>query len=144
MLPFLEHYNFTVSDLDKSIKFFTTVLPEFKLRKKGVLEDKYDDTVVRTPWAHVGTEESYVALQATPDNMPFHENKYSYFNHMGFVVGSVDQILERVMSLGYTQFRVDDTHPHRKRAYVWVFDNNVLEFVEYYTDKSEEKNDYDK
>lgn len=138
-----EHCNLTVSNLDHAVEFFGKVLTGYKVRHEGVIEDKTEDGgVVRTRWVHIGTDETYLALQATPDEMPFERNKYTYFNHMGFIVGDIEETLKHAESMGYTQVRKDYTHPHRKRAYLWVFDGNVLEFLEYHSDKPEERNAY--
>jgi predicted enzyme related to lactoylglutathione lyase len=144
MDAWLEHCNLTVSDLDGALDFFLKVFPEFKLRKKGNLVDEMPDgQTMTTPWAHVGTEISYLALQGPPHGMSFQPPVNTYFNHMGFVVEDIEQTLTRVKSAGYERVRVDYTHPHRKRAYAWVFDDNVLEFVEYSSERPEERNDYD-
>jgi predicted enzyme related to lactoylglutathione lyase len=143
MNAILEHCNLTVSDLDHAVEFFGKVLPGFKVRHEGVIEDKTEDGgTIRTRWVHIGGDDSYLALQATPDGMPFQRNKYTYFNHMGFVVGDIEQVLADVAAMGYSQVRKDYTHPHRKRAYVWVFDGNVLEFVEYHSENPGERNAY--
>ncbi|MEL7486462.1 MAG: VOC family protein [Pseudomonadota bacterium] len=139
----LEHCNLTVSDLDKTINFFLAVFPEFSLRHKGVLEDALPDGgVQKTPWAHVGTDESYLALQAPPIGHEFKQNKNNYFNHMGFVVDDIDETLERVKDAGCSNLRTDYSHPHRLRAYAWVFDGTVLEFVQYKSENAEERNCY--
>lgn len=143
MNAILEHVNLTVSDLDHAVKFFGDVLPGFMVRHEGVIEDKTEDGgVIRTRWVHIGTDDSYLALQATPDGMPFQQNKYTYFNHLGFVVDDIEKALERTASAGYAQIRKDYTHPHRKRAYVWIFDGNVIEFLEYHSEKPEERHAY--
>jgi predicted enzyme related to lactoylglutathione lyase len=144
MDAWLEHCNLTVSDLNGTLNFFLKVFPEFKLRKKGNLVDEMPNgETMTTPWAHVGTEQSYLALQGPPHGMSFQAPGNTYFNHMGFVVQDIEQTLARVKSAGYERVRLDYTHPHRKRAYAWVFDNTVLEFVEYGSERDEERNDYD-
>lgn len=143
MTSVFEHVNLTVSNLDHAVEFFGQVLPGFKVRHEGVIEDKTEDGgVIRTRWVHIGTDDSYLALQATPDEMPFQQNRHTYFNHLGFVVDDIEKSLERCISMGYSQVRKDYTHQHRKRAYVWIFDGNIIELLEYHSDKPEERNEY--
>ena len=51
---FLEHVNFTVSDLDRSVDFYTRLFG-FKVRWKGNLDDG-------RPAAHIGDDRQYLAL----------------------------------------------------------------------------------
>lgn len=142
MATFLEHYNVTVSDIDYATKFFLTVFPDFEVRGEGMIEEVIDGTFYKTKWVHVGTQTHYLALQSTPNNLPLKENKYNYFNHLGFAVDDMDTTLAKFTQMGYDKHRIDDTHPYRIRAYIYIFDTLILELVEYKSDKFEEINDY--
>ena len=140
----LEHCNLTVSDLDGAISFFTTVFRGFEVRHRGMLQDELPDgSIQKTPWAHVGTEDTYLALQAPPLGHEFKRNEHNYFNHMGFVVEDIEETLDRIQEAGCSALRKDYSHPHRRRAYVWVFDGTVLELVEYSSEENAERNDYE-
>ena len=143
MSTYLEHYNCTVSDIDAAAKFFTTVFPDFRIRGEGVIKEVIDGTEYHTRWQHVGNDSHYLALQSTPNNLPFKENKYNYFNHLGFVVDNMDDTLVRFADEGYNDVRLDDTHPHRTRAYIYIFDTLILELVAYKSTVPAEMNDYD-
>jgi hypothetical protein len=139
----LEHCNITVSELQHSTDFFLKIFPNFTLRHEGVLEDELPEGgIQKTPWVHIGTQETYLALQAPPIGHEFKQNKFNYFNHMGFVVDDIEFTIEQIKEAGYTTIRTDYTHPHRLRAYAWIFDEIVLELVQYKSDKASEINDY--
>ena len=53
MKPFLEHLNITSTDVDETIRFLLTAMPEFSIRGEGGGEKAQR-------WVHVGTEDSYL------------------------------------------------------------------------------------
>ena len=56
MKPFLEHLNMTSTDVDETIRFLLTAMPEFSIRGEGG-----GDKAQR--WVHVGTEDSYLCIE---------------------------------------------------------------------------------
>ena len=56
MKPFLEHLNITSTDVDETIRFLLTAMPEFSVRGEGGGEKAQR-------WVHVGTEESYLCVE---------------------------------------------------------------------------------
>ena len=51
----LEHANLLVRDVDATIRFLQTAFPDFHVRREG-------KTWRGVRWVHVGTQDSYVAL----------------------------------------------------------------------------------
>jgi len=51
----LEHANLSVRDMEATIHFLQTAFPEFRVRGEGMSNDG-------RRWAHVGTDETYIAL----------------------------------------------------------------------------------
>lgn len=140
MKVYLEHSNITVSNVDAAITFFKTAFPHFKIRGEG--------TTVRLGtsqrWVHFGTDTYYVALEEAIFPVPDHRKPYVQpgINHLGFVVDDVDGVIERLTKAGYRQGISVAPHPHRKRAYFHDEDGNEFEFVQYFSEKPEERNDY--
>ncbi len=78
---FLEHVNLTVSDLKRSIDFYTDLLG-MRVRWQGT-------TSGGNPAAHVGDDRCYLALfQSSPDlaDRPAVDYNAVGLNHFGFVV----------------------------------------------------------
>ena len=51
----LEHANLCVRDIEGMIRFLQTAFPEFQVRGEGRNQNG-------TRWVHVGTKETYIAL----------------------------------------------------------------------------------
>ena len=56
MKPFLEHLNMTSTDVDETIRFILTAMPEFSIRGEGGGEKAQR-------WVHIGTEDSYLCIE---------------------------------------------------------------------------------
>ena len=134
----LEHANVCVHNIDGVMKFLQTAFPEFKVRYDGV-----DKNNIR--WVHVGTDETYIALnQASPDEPP-RGNPYSGqpgLNHLAYVVDDVEAVRERLLTAGYRESTPPNNHPHRRRVYFYDPAGNDWEFVEYLSNDLSERNDY--
>lgn len=129
---YLEHANITVSNVDEAVRFFTAAFPDFKIRGKG------------DGWIHLGTEESYIAIDSSHSDPKNKAHPYSGvgINHLGFVVSDVDALRQRLLDAGFNEGYVPEPHPHRKRVYFHDGDGMEYEFVQYFSEKNEEKNDY--
>ena len=134
----LEHANVCVHDIDGVVKFLRTAFPEFNVRHDGV-----DKKNVR--WVHIGTDETYIALnQASPDEPPL-GSPYSGrpgLNHLAYVVDDVEALRERLLAAGYVESTPPNNHPHRKRVYFYDPVGNDWEFVEYLSNDLSERHDY--
>jgi catechol 2,3-dioxygenase-like lactoylglutathione lyase family enzyme len=132
----LEHANLTVGDLDAAIDFLLTALPDFRVRGAGVGPEGLR-------WVHVGSDLSYIALNEAAahasDERPGH---WRGVNHLGFEVDDAQAVRRRLLAKGYREGFVPESHPHRQRIYFLDGDDNEWEFVEYASDRPEERNDY--
>jgi len=131
----LEHANLTVGDLDAAVDFLLTALPDFRVRGAGVGPEGLR-------WVHVGSDLSYIALNEaapTSDERPGH---WRGVNHLGFEVDDAQAVRRRLLAKGYREGFVPESHPHRQRIYFLDGDDNEWEFVEYASDRPEERNDY--
>lgn len=134
----LEHANLIVRDMDAMIHFIQTALPEFLIR-----HDETDADGHR--WVHVGTEDSYLALnQATSEGaerwVPY-EGKPG-LNHLGFEVEDAEAVRTRLNAAGYRDSTYPNEHPYRRRVYFYDDEGNDWEFVQYLSDDPEQRNDY--
>ncbi|HIP32181.1 MAG TPA: VOC family protein [Crocinitomicaceae bacterium] len=130
---YLEHANITVKNLQRSIHFFQTAFPHFKIRTKG------NET---REWVHLGDDNTYIAInQFDGENILERENYDDLgINHIGFVVEDVDLIAKQLLDTGYKRDYPRQEEKFRTREYFADDDGNEFEFVQYLSDKIEERN----
>jgi catechol 2,3-dioxygenase-like lactoylglutathione lyase family enzyme len=63
-------------------------------------------------------------------------------NHVGFEVDDVEGVRRRLVAGGYQDSTVPNNHRHRTRVYFYDPEGNDWEFVQYFSDSLEERNDY--
>lgn len=140
----LEHINLVVGEIAPIVKFITTAFPSWRIRGRG------DQPFAGMPreWVHVGDDNDYLALteyhlpsgaKGAPRDLA---SAAPGLAHIGFEVSSVEEIRTRLETAGYEPTQVNDEHPHRRRLYYVEGDNIEFEFIEYTSDKPEERNDY--
>jgi len=136
MKVLLEHANITVKNLEASIKFITTAFPDFKVRHQGT------NNGVR--WAHVGTNDTYLALGEEAPNPRPTDTSYDTcgVNHLGYVVDDADEVRARLLKAGYKEGFVPPPHPHRKRVYIFDPEGMEWEFIQYLSDDPAKRHDY--
>ena len=128
----LEHANIRVSDIDKTVSFLITAMPNFKVRG--------GDTQGDEKWVHIGTDSTYLCLnedkaEAQPETGPG-------LNHLGFIVDDAAAVAARLEDAGYKQGFLTPDHPHRKRIYFLDGNGVDWEFVQYFSDDASQRNDY--
>lgn len=138
MKTYVEHANITVSNLEQTIHFLQTALPDFSVRYQGMNTKR---------WCHIGTEQHYLALQeAEPKSQP-HTTRTPYFdlgiNHIGLVVSDIQAVSKRLLAAGFRDNHDMEIEPHRTRFY--AFDDNGIEweFIEYQSDVPAQRNLYE-
>jgi len=132
----LEHANLSVNDIDAIVAFLRVAFPEFRLRRDSIRADG-----VR--WVHVGADDTYIALFQAARSRVNEGFGSSTFNHLGYEVDDVEALRNRLLQAGYRENLQPNSHPHRKRVYFFDPEGNEWEFVQYFTDDSAKRNDYD-
>ncbi len=132
---YLEHANITVNDIQEAIKFFKTAFPHFKIRGGG--NDMRE-------WVHFGNDNTYIAInQAKLSDLKADKNYDKIgINHLGFVVTNVEEVANNLISNGYKRDFPKEVEQFRIREYFADADGNQYEFIQYLSDKPEEKNSY--
>ena len=130
---YLEHANITVSDLQKSIHFFQSAFPYFKIRAKGN---------ERREWVHLGDDYTYIAINQLKKGQNIERENYDDLgiNHIGFVVEDLDVIVDQLLKSGYQRDYPRQEEKFRTREYFADSDGNEFEFVQYLSDNIEERN----
>jgi len=134
----MEHANLHVRYFDDAVRFLITAFPEFHVRSESVRDG--------LRWMHIGTDETYIALNEASDASDRNWEPYSGkpgVNHLGYEVDDVDALQERLAEAGFKGSTYPNSHPHRKRVYFHDADGNDWEFVEYFSDDPAKRNDYD-
>lgn len=135
----LEHANLCVSDIEAMIEFLKTAFPDFRIRGEGTNKDD-------TRWLHVGTDDTYIALNQAKTDAKRQWAPYSGVpgvNHLAYEVDDVDSLRARLEAAGYKESTVANAHPHRKRIYFNDPEGNDWEFVQYFSQDPAERNDYE-
>ena len=140
----LEHANINVRSIDETIRFLTAAFPEFRVRGRGEVEGR--------PWVHVGTDDSYLALNefeprtaGSTDGAGGGEPPAfgtEPLNHLGFVVDDAEALASRLRAAGFREGFAAPAHKYRIRKYFLDADGNEWEFVEYLTDDPALQNEY--
>ena len=133
----MEHANLQVRHFDDAVRFLSTAFPAFKVRSESIRDG--------LRWMHIGTDETYIALNETKQESDSGWAPYSGkpgVNHLGYVVDDVDALRERLAAAGFKDSTYPNNHPHRKRVYFYDADGNDWEFVQYFTDDISLRNDY--
>ena len=134
---YLEHANISVSNLDNAVNFFKAAFPHFRIRGGG--KSDFGE------WLHIGDDITYVALtqghKEPVNNHPDYEE--NGINHIGFVVKDVSAIANRLLTAGFERNYPKQIQQYRIRDYFADTDGNQYEFVEYLSEKPEERNSYE-
>ena len=132
----VEHANIAVTDVDEAIRFFSSAMPDFRVR--------HDSGPGPKRWVHLGTDLTYLSVNQIPDPAgdKFERHAPGY-NHLGFAVEDADALRQRMLAAGYKEGFVPEPHPHRRRVYFIDPDGMENEFVQYFSDDTAERNDYD-
>lgn len=140
MSAYLEHANVTVPSIDAAIEFLKLVDPDFIIRHDEAAEGTYR-------WAHVGTHQTYIALQEPHLDAGEQQSRRPYkdygVNHLAWVVPDVDACTARLDAAGFRRSIGTKVHPFRKRVYFFDRAGFEWELVQYLTEVVEERNSYD-
>ncbi len=134
----LEHANLTVRNIDEITQFLKTAFPEFRIRHDGKGKEGMR-------WVHVGTYETYIALneaKAEPERRWAPYSREPGVNHLAYEVEDVQAVRARLKEAGYRDTTVPNSHPFRKRVYFNDPEGNDWEFVQYLSEDPAERHDY--
>ena len=118
----IEHVNLTVSDLDRSIALFER-LCGWKVRIR-------DQHGVRGEFAHVGADDTYLALWADGGDYSG-QQKGKPMNHVGIEVDDLDAAERAVLDTGLKTFSHGQYDPGPSSFYFFDWDGIEFEVVSY-------------
>ena len=118
----IEHVNLTVSDIERSARFFENLLG-WHWRWRGQAMAGAGETI------HVGEESTYLALYSDRRDHSG-QRKGRPLNHVGLLVDDLDAAEKVVREAGLEPWGHDDYEPGR-RFYFFDWDNIEFEVVSY-------------
>ena len=132
---YLEHANITVNNLKEAIHFFQIAFPHFTIRGRG------NDT---REWVHLGDDDTYIAINQAKQTKLKVGKSYDTIgiNHLGFVVPNVEEVANNLLRNGYKRDYPKAVETYRIRDYFADSDGNQFEFIEYLSNRAEERNIY--
>jgi catechol 2,3-dioxygenase-like lactoylglutathione lyase family enzyme len=134
----LEHANVTVSDIEEATRFLQVAFPSAKVRGGG-------PRVAGGFWRHIGSDDNYIALQQEEQATVSNRTTYTDvgINHLGFVVNDVNGVVNRLNAAGYQGNDMGVEEGGRTSVYYYDKTGNEWEFVEYHSDITNIKNNYE-
>ncbi len=136
----LQHANVSVPDIDAAIDFLLTLEPGFRIRDDSGASGDYR-------WVHIGTDESYIALEEphAPNPDARMAKRYSDYGiiHLGWEVDDIAAVCARLDATGYKQGFQSEDHPFRIRKYYHDDAGFEWELVEYLSDQPNERARYE-
>lgn len=139
-MSFLEHVNLTVVDLDDTLRFILTALPDWRVRGQGQM----DWFGVPIRWLHVGTDTNYIALQSGGQGAGLDWRSHlTGVKHLGLIVPDVDAVVARLAAAGYPLDHWGGASEQRRSAYVIAPGSVQFEFVSYRTADLAARLEYD-
>ncbi|MGF1911392.1 VOC family protein [Vibrio kasasachensis] len=141
MKTYFEHANISVVNPQNTIKLILAALPDWQVRGKGEYENGRGEQI---QWFHVGDETFYLAIDSQgKGHMPYWTERFTGLNHLGFAVENLGETVERLQQAGFELDHWGAEHPHRKNVYYMDEHGIQVEFVEYFSQVAEERNDYE-
>ena len=135
----VEHVNLVVKDIKETKDFLLAAFPDWRVRGQGQ-NSWYGD---KRNWIHIGTDHSYITLNDMGDGSNRDLKSLNVgLAHIGIVVEDVDELRNRLVSKGYEIGTIGADHPFRKTIYFIDPAGYEFEFIQYLSDKPEEKNMY--
>jgi catechol 2,3-dioxygenase-like lactoylglutathione lyase family enzyme len=136
----LEHINLVVKDIEKALKFYRVVFPHWSIRGGGQSEwyGKLRN------WLHFGDDYHYLAFgdNGVGENRDLKQHQVG-LAHFAYVTDNLQDLVGRLKLAGYEPSVALDIGEHRGNVYYLDPDGFEIEFVEYFSDIPDNRNEYE-
>jgi catechol 2,3-dioxygenase-like lactoylglutathione lyase family enzyme len=133
----LEHINITTANMDRTLKFVQTAMPDWSIRNQGQM----DWFGKRISWVHFGTAFTYLALQSDGQGQALAwQNHQVGVKHVGIAVDSIDETVNRLAAAGFEIDHWGGSNQFRRSVYFMEASSVQFEFIEYLTDDIQLRN----
>lgn len=133
----LEHVNLSVKDMTSTLAFYQAAFPHWQVRTRGQVNWYGTDR----NWLHFGDDYNYLAFSdsGTGENRALTSAQVG-LAHFAFDVCNLDNLIKRMAKAGYQFSSHGGDNPFRKNIYYIDPNGFEVEFVEYLSDKPDERN----
>ena len=132
-----EHINIVVQDIKKSLLFYQAAFPEWRVRDSG--QGEWSGKARN--WCHFGNDTIYLALadnaETAPRELAGHQAGLAHF---AFEVNNLKAVTARLEIAGFNPHVRGPENPFRANIYFLDPDGLEIEFVEYLSDLTCERN----
>jgi len=138
-IMYLEHLNLTVNNLEETLAFYRIAFPNWYVRGEG---DQIWHGKARK-WLHFGDDNQYLTFcddgEGNNRDLSGHQVGLAHF---AFVVTNLQAMQSRLLKAGFKQDKDGAQNAFRSNLYYIDPNGFEVEFVEYHSDLTEERNEY--
>lgn len=133
----LEHINLVVTDIEKSITFYQAAFPHWKIRSGG--ESLWSGKPRH--WVHFGDDYQYIAFNDNGVNQIRDLKGHQVgLAHFAFVTSDIKGVIKRLAKAGFAIDKPGAENEYRENVYFIDPDGFEVEFVQYFSDLPNERN----
>lgn len=133
----LEHVNLVGKNIENSLAFYQAALPHWNVRAAG--EGEWYGKPRR--WVHFGDDYQYLAISDFGEGENRDLTGHSVgMAHLAFSVHNLAALIERLNEAGFHVYKEGSDARFRKNIYFLDADGFEVEFTEYLSDLTEERN----
>ncbi|MEZ5922362.1 MAG: VOC family protein [Parvularculaceae bacterium] len=136
--PRLEHANIVASKIEPTLDFLLAAFPEWRVRGLAKAIGMANPAAGSMSAMTTPSLPSMTTARGARDP----KSHAPGVAHVGFVVADLDAVVARLAATGHAPDHFGPEHPHRRNVYFYDPEGLEFEFVEYFSDKPEEKNLY--
>ncbi|GIU20803.1 MULTISPECIES: VOC family protein [unclassified Shewanella] len=139
----LEHVNLVVKDIPPTLTFLLTAFPEWRIRGEGKMTWGSGEHASSRHWLHIGDDDYYLTLNGgAVGEIRDAKGIEPGVAHIGFVVDDLQAVIDRLSAKGFSLDIKGRLHPFRQTVYYMDPAGLQFEFLQYASDKPDEKNMY--
>ncbi|RXJ73360.1 glyoxalase [Veronia nyctiphanis] len=133
----LEHINLVVRDIPETLHFYQAAFPTWKVRSHGTGEWSGK----KRNWLHFGDDYHYLAFSdngvGENRDLAGHQTGLAHF---AYTTDEIQSVIDRLEAAGYPALKSGPDNPFRRNVYFIDPNGFEVEFVQYFSDKPEERN----
>ena len=135
----LEHLNLVVKDIEASVEFYQTAFPHWRVRGEG--KGEWYGKARR--WLHLGDDYQYLTFNDDGEEAIRDGQGHQIgVSHFAYVTDDLAGIRQRLLDAGYPLYSDGNHTDYRKNVYFIDPAGFEVEFVQYFSDRPSQRNEY--